>query len=225
MSYKEYRQVINNFKITHPQWNEYDILDYMERKGMDLTYARYAANVKSENYDIKILNSKHGPAHAKRVLLLSLIIGTREGLDERSIELLADAAIHHDIGREDETNNDYHGRKSVEKMIKNKLDCKYGDEDKRILHMVMDGHAVGPDRLNELIVRYDIWDIDTANPILAVLMDADALDRVRINRLDPNCLQTDNAVQMVDFAQGLYRDFEQFDLWTDDSGLDEGVEL
>lgn len=41
-------------------------------------------------------------------------------------------------------------------------------------------------------------------PLIALLKDADGLDRVRLGDLDPRCLRHDEAHHMVDFAHALF---------------------
>lgn len=58
----------------------------------------------------KLYNSMfHGLHHSQKVLLFAYLIGLQENLDEVDMQIIVDAAVYHDIGRTDDSNDSFHG--------------------------------------------------------------------------------------------------------------------
>lgn len=153
-------------------------------------------NLKEEYF----LNPKgiHGILHAKRVLLLSLILNYFDGAPEYT-DILIYASMYHDIGRGNNDNQDFnHGKYSFKKINELQLLDKFNinDEDRNILKFIIDFHCIDDKEAINQIGNYSIKDKDKALFIFNIFKDADALDRVRIQDLDVNLLRTDISKKM-----------------------------
>lgn len=153
------------------------------------------------------LNSSkmHGKSHIERVLINSMIIAKREGILEgdsnnRIKDILINAVAYQDKNS-----------KKVRKMdLKFEDGTKYSKEDKKLLMAIIESHEGKPEKINKLIDKYDITnleDIKIAQELSTVLRDADALDRVRLDRvtpistkinLRPEYLKTDTSKQLLE---------------------------
>lgn len=139
----------------------------------------------------------HGLLHTKRVLLLSLIISYMEDLSDEDTEILAYCSIVHDIGRIDDSCDDLHGKRSVDKLIEKDLytDWFYKD-DLEIIKYIIKSHSISDKKAEEAIWGEEIEDKKRATELLKAFKDADNLDRVRIGDLDTQYLRTSSAKKL-----------------------------
>lgn len=169
-------------------------------------------------------NRIHGKQHVNRVIINSMIIAQgqnvfKDGKDEnnRIKDILITAAAYHDIGRIG--NNGPHSSRSARKI--NKMDLRFSDgkpysaDDKKILMAVVQAHEGKPDKIEKMLSKYQIQnesDKKIARDLSSILRDADALDRVRLDRvsltntktnLKPEYLVTDTAKQLLEEAYEL----------------------
>ena len=128
----------------------------------------------------------HGIHHSEKVLLFSYLIGKHENLSLDELEILLDAAVYHDIGRMDETEETMHGYVSatrIEKVVtKNGI---YSNHDNlEILKAICDAHSIEDARMD---LTFDLHEIDESKletylKLAKILKDADALDRTRFQK-------------------------------------------
>jgi hypothetical protein len=169
-------------------------------------------NYPVEAWDIKdkyFLNpdSIHGVLHAKRVLLLSYIIGLYEDLDDTDMEIVLTAAKYHDIGRTNDKYDEVHGILSFNKMLQLKLVNKKM-EDIHILQFIMESHCINDEDGLKNLKKYPIKDIDRTIRLYKVLKDADGLDRVRLHDLDINYLRLPISKRLPFVAQQIFKNLE-----------------
>jgi len=165
-----------------------------------------------EIWDIKndyFLNpdSIHGMLHAKRVLLLTLIIGSYEKLNDSDMEIVLTAAKFHDIGRTDDNYDETHGILSFNKLLQLELVDKDID-DIHILHFIIDNHCINDNQGLKNIDKYQIKDKDRAVYLYNILKDADGLDRVRLNDMDIKYLRLPISKKLPLVAQQIYKNLK-----------------
>jgi hypothetical protein len=139
----------------------------------------------------------HGISHAARVFVWANVIGVRlrERGEDLNLEALRWAAILHDVGRLSDGWDTGHGARSAEWTTshRNSLPVTFPDEFADIVRYCCTWHETS----------------DTAIPVMTAelkcLKDADGLDRVRIDDLNPGYLRSEPARTLVDHAWGLYR--------------------
>jgi HD superfamily phosphodiesterase len=140
----------------------------------------------------------HGIKHTERVMTHCLLIGK---LIERRYEafLAFCAAYVHDMGRSGDGYNTVHGRISAEKKLPffTPLFRKYGVSDKELKY------------IESAVIQHCVkeWSEngDDDYHVMAILKDADALDRVRINDLNPDMLRYEESKTLIDKAWEVFR--------------------
>ena len=139
----------------------------------------------------------HGIAHAARVLVWANRIGAQLMMDrtDLNIEVVRWSAVLHDVGRLSDGWDAGHGARSAAWVVQHRDNLPVALENEVIeqiqyccqWHEIKDG------------------DIPIMTQELMCLKDADGLDRVRINDLNPDYLRTRPARLLVDQAWSLYR--------------------
>lgn len=150
----------------------------------------------------------HDALHAVRVLFLSMVLGAHEKLRPEEMEALCAAAVYHDIGRTHDGDELDHGRAGAEYYHNEATDVS------PIAEAVIELHCAEKEAVErELARRFSGRDLESAQKILRVLEDADALDRVRFglfgmgsrDGLDVRRLQCDFARKLVPLAMQCLR--------------------
>jgi HD superfamily phosphodiesterase len=140
----------------------------------------------------------HGVSHATRTFVWANAIGTclqRNG-ETLNLEAVRWAAVLHDVGRLSDGWDRGHGTRSAEWIVSHR-------------ESLPDGF---PDEVTEIIAYCCRWHeiSDGAIPLMTLelmcIKDADGLDRVRINDLNPGYLRSEPARILVDRAWELYRE-------------------
>jgi HD superfamily phosphodiesterase len=153
--------------------------------------------------------SIHGISHARRVLIHAQAIATARDVDSDWFESLVLAVSWHDIGRTHDGREPEHGRNSVAKV--KSLGLHQG-VDPTILartffamewHSVSDHHGLDAAAALKPGHRPEPG---TSVRVLWLLKDADGLDRVRIEDLDPNQLRYGESIKRIDEAWRLLRE-------------------
>ncbi len=139
----------------------------------------------------------HGMGHAARVLVWADLIGRQ--LQAEGIPLILDAvrwaAVLHDVARLSDGWDTGHGARSADWVMQNRDALPFTLPDDLF------GRVLLCCRSHETSDR----DIPVMTPELMCIMDADGLDRVRIDDLNPSFLRTDTARLLVARAWALYR--------------------
>jgi len=156
----------------------------------------------------------HGYSHTQRVLLNALSLCNAHELDDFDTTKICLAAIYHDIGRDNDEEDEIHGRKSWEKLIELNLLPQlekefelYGD-DLEVIKFLMEYHC-----LDDEVAWKNIESVnegrhtDNLRFFVKLFKDADGLDRVRLRDLDSRYLRLDESKKRVNFAQQLLKSF------------------
>jgi HD superfamily phosphodiesterase len=127
------------------------------------------------------MKNDHSLLHAAKVCLFSVLIGERLGLDEVDLLSLMSAAIFHDIGRVNNTDDAGHGDRSVKKLKGYKIDIP------ETVEAIIRLHSRGDSKARD-------------NYLVKIFKDADALDRARTNDLDESYLRFSETKDYIGFA-------------------------
>lgn len=141
----------------------------------------------------------HGISHTYRVMYHVLNIGQLAGLNHE-IKLAFCAAFIHDMARKHDGYCIEHGVWSAKSKFplfrKLFIDTGVGNEGLRAIKLAVSNHSI----------RHEIRKDHPFSTTVALLKDADALDRIRIgeNNLKPEYLRFPVSHTMIDFAKELY---------------------
>jgi len=159
-------------------------------------------------------NDLHGYSHTQRVLLNALSLCNAYELDDLDTTKICLAAIYHDIGRDNDEEDEIHGRKSWEKLVEMDLisqleeEFELYDEDLEIIKFLVEYHC-----LDDKVAWKNIESVNEGRHtkelrfFVELFKDADGLDRVRLKDLDSRYLRLDESKKRVNFAQQLLRSF------------------
>lgn len=168
---------------------------------------------KLDNYDLfrkKITTIKedklyqsnvHGLPHSVRTTIYALYLGDILELDTHLISILFDACIYHDIGRIDDSKDDEHGKRSAD-MIEKVLD--YNSEDMKLIQAMLESHSNDDNKMQDIIKKYGVNDLENTLLLCKLLKDVDALDRFRLRKedaLDPKFLRLDVSKTLIKLGQ------------------------
>lgn len=151
----------------------------------------------------------HGLYHSEKVMLFSYLIGKELKLNDVDFQILIDAALYHDISRENDFEEAFHGMVSanrIDMVVDNPI---YKNEtNMKLLRAIIDIHSQKD--TNEH-VNFDNYEIDEQEynrykTLYSILKDADALDRMRFSekcqaRLDPDLLRLDYSKTLISLSQ------------------------
>ena len=194
------------------------IIDILENEEWIRKYDFYRAFMDSSYYEslvdsYKKLNKEilfkshiHGPDHIERVIFFVHLLAFYNKLDFYDLDVLRNAASLHDTRRRDDSYDPAHGPRAAVESI----GYSYARvEDKKILQAVIAAHSPEDEAMDKIINNFigPEDDFDRAKYLAELFKDADALDRVRINRLDPKYLRNSYSKTLVDLAYDLYKHF------------------
>ena len=158
------------------------------------------------NYDILFVSDIHGRNHIERVVFYSVLLAYAYKLDDDDTYILINAASLHDTQRENDGWDTEHGQRAAEKSIPYAHDVK--ESDLAILKAVIAAHSREDEIMDETIREFvEESNFDRAKKLSKYFKDADGLDRVRINHLDPAYLRNEFSKVLVDFAYEFYDKF------------------
>ena len=128
----------------------------------------------------------HGAGHISRVMVLGALLAQRAQLDENVTQLLMYACAYHDVGRVDDSVDDEHGLRAalqVEELT------GLAGQPLHCLQAAVEAHSRPDERMGDVLTKYGVADVAYAWPLAKLLKDADGLDRVRLDMLDPSYLR------------------------------------
>lgn len=145
----------------------------------------------------------HGQGHIERVIMLGALIAMGEKFSLRDTRLTLFACSYHDIGRINDRRDDDHGTVSAEGIVSRDLVSIIPDvsEDEiAILQAAIATHSMHDSSLeaNERKFGVKPEEHERCRRICWCLKDADNMDRVRLNDLDPKYLRHETSRGMVD---------------------------
>jgi hypothetical protein len=153
-------------------------------------------------HDFERNSHLHGASHVNRVIVLGQYLAREVGVGHAETKALWAAAFLHDLERKNDGDCYEHGRWAAE----NRLDD---------LTPLFRSKGVTSDGLEE--VRSAVtWHSQKNEPpkshphysMIALLKDADCLDRWRIDDLNPDYLRYKESHRLLEFSQGLYEETE-----------------
>lgn len=159
----------------------------------------FAALKTDELYDSHL----HGQGHIERVLLLGALIAKGENFSEEDTRLALFACSYHDIGRENDRRDDYHGGRSAGLIVKNHLTALLPGatkSDVAILQAAIATHSMHDSDLGKNMALYGVpeEEQERCRRICWCLKDADNMDRIRLNDLDESYLRLNTSKKLVD---------------------------
>ncbi len=168
----------------------------------------YATLDRAELYDSRW----HGQGHIERVMMLGALIAMGEGFSEEDTKLALFACSYHDIGRWDDSKDDFHGLRSAEGIVERGLVKLLGRVDESrvaILQAAIATHSMHDSALEENQKRFNVpkEEYERCRRICWCLKDADNMDRVRLNDLDPKYLRHESSKKMVDTCWYLLNEY------------------
>lgn len=194
------------------------IIDILEKEDWIKSYSFIGDFVKSEYYDLlrdsyEKLNTDilfdsniHGKDHIERVIFFTHLLAFHYDLNKEDTDVLRNAASLHDTKRENDGWDRYHGHRAARESI----GYSYADRaDDKIIQAVIAAHSSDDTVMDETIREFigEDDDFERAKRLTKLFKDADGLDRVRINHLDPDFLRNDFSKDLVDLAYELYDKF------------------
>ena len=178
--------------------------------------ARWAARAPAIPGDwFRCCSRLHGVGHTQRVHIHAQRLLGELGWDERDSQLVLNAALWHDIGRETDGIEPRHGELSVRRADHLGLTATLQPADAAIVRFAIQRHSL-PDRgaaewAAALAADPDearrLAEPELALRVLWLLKDADALDRIRLGFgecADPRQLRHAAAVALIPFAAELF---------------------
>jgi len=158
----------------------------------------------------KVLYSSHfhGLHHSEKVMLNAYVIGKHLQLNAVDFQILMDAALYHDIGRSNDTEDNIHGYSSTLRLPKVVISPIYQDSTNlEILKAICDGHSRDDKFCEQTFMSYDIDEKEYSRYeiLYKALKDADALDRTRFGKTTKAALQSqflrlDISKSLIEFA-------------------------
>lgn len=144
-------------------------------------------------------SDRHGVNHTYRVMVHVLQIGVKAHLGKAILPALC-AAFIHDMARRNDGYCTQHGRWAAETKLPEFAgqfaEMGLDDDDLEAVRLAVSNHS-----LNE-----EIPENHPNFKIVALLKDADALDRIRISKtnLNPDFLRFPESVRLIPFAEKLF---------------------
>lgn len=164
-------------------------------------YSLFHSALTTLNTGVLYQSSLHGQGHIERALLLSALLNRMEGLAVADLELMFLAVSYHDVGRVNDGYDTEHGTRSAARL--RELTGRSG-EDLMLMQGAVAAHSRPDKRMEETVAFYHAADYPHALSLARLLKDADGLDRVRIQDLNPDFLRHENARALAPFAQHLF---------------------
>lgn len=140
----------------------------------------------------------HGQTHVARVMVHALRLIEATGFTEETVRLWA-AVYLHDLARTHDGTCHRHGAEAWERLASlSDVRARYvragvTDGDYPAIEAAVTVHSHGEPKADDPHFR-----------LMALLKDADGLDRVRLGDLDPRLFRFPQTVGMVDFAERLF---------------------
>lgn len=146
----------------------------------------------------------HAVGHTRRVLLLSMLLAYLERFTPADQNLLARAAICHDIGREDDGYDPGHGQASYARTCRECLVQWTDPGEDAIFRFIVENHDLPDNKAYQRVQRYQLGEMDRTLRLYDTFKDADGLDRVRLGDLNPDYLRTASAPRLLLVAHQIY---------------------
>lgn len=198
-------QRVLHYILNNNRWGKYSKLmgDFLQTRYAD-SLVNALKELKCEELYVSEL---HGIGHIERTMLHGAMCANAEELSDDDTHLLLLMCAYHDTGRVDDRVDPLHGYRSSLNVAR--ITGLSGDE-LRIAEAGVEAHSLDDWWMDAVIAKHlpsDLWRKPVfvrADRLAKMLKDADGLDRVRINDLDPNRLRWLESRERVDFARYLF---------------------
>ena len=164
----------------------------------------------------------HGATHCERVTILAFVIGVFKNLIEEDFKILLESTKYHDIGRIDDNEDEFHGRRSANQFDEYNIGEGFSKEDKNILKAICVGHSIDDKEFENIMQEFNIEEKEKCIRLFEILKDAVALDRVSLKYseeeiqalgvddsiIDLNYLRTNYYKMMIPAAYELYENYQ-----------------
>jgi len=153
----------------------------------------------------------HGKSHIERVAVLSFVLGVQLKLKYNDLRLCIEIAKYHDIGRQDEGDDEEHGYRGAQKI--NAICRGFSDQDRTVIAAVIAAHSLRDECCTDLFQRWKGLQ-ENQKPrcklLLDIIKDSDALDRFRLrdSSLDTRFLRLPNSLCLVRAACEMVHAFD-----------------
>lgn len=157
-------------------------------------------------------DSVHGVMHTLRVFVLADKLAEDQKLDIQLKSILQCSALYHDIGRNNDQIDDFHGYRSYEEIRKFGIVLqKFPFKLQEIMRFVIENHPFDDQKAVENIKKYSLGDSERieAMKVLHILKDADTLDRCRFGHINLDYLTLEDSRKYVSFAYQLLTIFRE----------------
>ncbi len=144
----------------------------------------------------------HGGSHILRTMILATKVGEELALDQEGMKLVLLAASYHDTGRIDDSYDVDHGRRSAQRWPGDASLCRADD---CLVRGMMAAHSQPDSKMEEILESYGNIAGERELALSQLLKDADGLDRVRVNYLDPTFLRHEPSLNHIFFAEKLFQ--------------------
>lgn len=183
--------------------------EFIDENKADLL--RWVKSIKQDQLYPSII---HGLYHSEKVFMYSFILAKKLNLSQDECEILLDAALYHDCGRNNNAEEPFHGYVSALKIenqgiLSNKQIYKNNDNF-RLLQAIIDIHSQNDKKAKVNFDNYELPEemYPTYIKLYSILKDADALDRKRfydssVESLDARFLRFKESHELINFAKHL----------------------
>lgn len=204
--YRKEMEIAENNNIDQVHIKE--VIEMIKESGK---YRLFVDSMNNVDENIIYASEGHGTGHIERVAVFSMAIGVLQKVSDEDLIVLLAASKYHDTGRVNDEDEAEHGRRSAEIIKKMGIGSNLQGEDQKILMAICTGHSRNDKESDSIMEEYGIKDKQRCTKLLAILKDADALDRVRLeeDRLDTSYLRTEEAKKMVLAAYELFYSYKK----------------
>lgn len=151
----------------------------------------------------------HGLYHSEKVLLFAYLIAKQQNLNPVDFQIIIDAALYHDIRRENDFEDPFHGYASALKIGEVVDHEIYQDKTNlELLKAIVDLHSQDDkrERQNFELYELDEKEYERYKVLATILKDADGLDRTRFSEksmatLDPKFLRLDFSKNLISLSK------------------------
>lgn len=201
---KKYKYYQKTKETDTEQYTEEDIKEIIHSSNLTNTYL-----TQMKDFDTTILykSEGHGIHHNIRVSFFAFIISTNEKINNSDFNLIMEACKYHDIGRKNDLEDPFHGRRSADNI--NFLKDKYTEEELNYIKTIITCHSLNDKEFEKIAIKNKVKDLARCKKMHEILKDSDGLDRVRLHYPFVNIkyLRTDAAKRMIPYAHELFYNY------------------
>jgi len=155
----------------------------------------------------------HGKSHIERVAIMSFVLGLRLKLNHDDLILCLEIAKYHDVGRQNEGEDEQHGLRGAERIAT--ICGNFSEHDQAVIAAVVAAHSLRDECNMDIFQNWDRLrksQYPRCKLLLDIIKDADALDRFRLrdNSLNTCFFRLPDTQQLVRAACETVHAFDSF---------------